>query len=58
MRSGTDDQEIILETLLVQNGVFFNFFYLRFYLFIPERHTQREAQAQVEGGEAGSRQGA
>ena len=33
------------------------FFFLRFYLFIHERHTQREAQTQAEG-EAGSMQGA
>ena len=33
------------------------FFFLRFYLFIHERHTQREAETQVEG-EAGSTQGA
>ena len=34
-----------------------NFFFLRFYLFIHERHTQREAETQVEG-EAGSLRGA
>ena len=32
-------------------------FFLRFYLFIHERHTQREAETQAEG-EAGSMQGA
>ena len=33
------------------------FFVFKFYLFIHERHTQREAQTQAEG-EAGSMQGA
>ena len=38
--------------------LFFSFlFFLRFYLFIHERHTQREAETQAEG-EAGSMQGA
>ena len=32
-------------------------FFLRFYLFIHERHTEREAETQAEG-EAGSMQGA
>ena len=33
------------------------FFFLRFYLLIRERHTQREAETQAQG-EAGSMQGA
>ena len=33
------------------------FFFLRFYLFIHERHREREAETQAEG-EAGSMQGA
>ena len=35
----------------------FTLFFLRFYLFIQERHKEREAETQAEG-EAGSVQGA
>ena len=35
------------------------FFFLRFYLFIHERHTERESEAETQAeGEAGSMQGA
>ena len=37
--------------------LFIIFYFLRFYLFMHERHTEREAETQAEG-EAGSTQGA
>ena len=43
--------------ILNKSTSFIFLFFKRFYLFIHERHTQREVETQAEG-EAGSMQGA